>query len=165
MDITDDILVKKCLKVQKKNTKKNDKAVECQFREYLAPKDCDHTRFWGYDKATLNDHLSKFYFAVRQIKLDETTNKPKKYHVQSMKTMCYALNRVLQENGVNFDNMTDPALRKSHPAFSDCCKELKDEGFGFVKPTDEIVPTGTVNYTLHSLFFFQIRATKLQQSQ
>ena len=53
VDVTDDILAQKYLQVQKENTKNDDKAAECQFREYLTPKDCDHTRFWGYDKETL----------------------------------------------------------------------------------------------------------------
>ena len=142
MDINDETLAEKHLHVQKKNTKKNDKAAERQFRDYLSLKDCDHTCFWDFEAHTLDDHLSKFWFSTRQNKIDEATKEPKKYRVQTMKTMRYALNRVLREHGTSFDIITDPAFRKSQIAFSDCCKELKEEGFGYIKPTDEIIPEG-----------------------
>ena len=139
-EVTNETLIQKHFQVQKKNTKKNDKAAEWQFREYLALKECSNTNFWELTKDELDGHLSKFWFATRQTKIDEATNKPKKYHVQTMKTMRYALNRVLWENGSSLDIITDPALRKSQIAFSDCCKELKEEGYGYVKPTDKIIP-------------------------
>ena len=60
-----------------------------------------------------------------------------------MKTMCYALNHVLRENGNKSDIITDCAFRKSQTAFSDCCKELKEKGYGFVQPTIKIIPAGT----------------------
>ena len=56
--------------------------------------------------------------------------------------MRYALNRVLREEGIGYDIITDPAFRKSQIAFTDCCKELKEEGYGFIKPTDEISAEG-----------------------
>ena len=150
--ISDDNLREKHIKVQKKNTKKNDKAAERQFRDYLAFKECAHTRFWEFSKEDLDDHLSRFWFSTRQNKIDETTNQPKKYCVQTMKTMRYALNRVLRENGIGFDIITDSSFRKSQIAFSDCCKELKEEGYGFIKPTDEIIPEGTIKHCSNSLF-------------
>ena len=156
--VSDEILAEKHVKVQKKNTVKNDKAAEKQFREYLSVKDCQHTRFWEFPKDELDKYLSHFWFAARQNKIDETTNQPKKYRVQTMKTLRYALNRVLREHGITFDIITDPDFRKSQTAFSDCCKELKEEGFGFVTPTDEISPEGMSNLHRKLLFFSQTAA-------
>ena len=141
--VNEEILAEKHVKVQKKNTKKNDKAAERQLKEYLAVKQCDDVDFWNFSKQDLDNHLSHFWFATRQNKVDEVTKEPKKYRVQSMKTMRYALNRVLREHGCTFDIITDCEFRKSQIAFSDCCKELKEEGYGFVTPTDEILPEGT----------------------
>ena len=77
--VNDEILQEKHIKVQKKNMKKNNKAAERQFREYLSLKECTHTRFWEFSAEDLDNYLSHFWFATRQNKLDETTQKPKKH--------------------------------------------------------------------------------------
>ena len=140
--VTDQLLAQKHVKVQKKNMVKNDKAAEKQCREYLNVQDCDHTRFWEFCKEDLDKHLSHFWFAARHNKIDKKTNEPKKYRVQTLKTLQYVLNRVLHEHGITFDIITDSDFRKSQTAFTDCCKELKKEGYGFITPTDEITPEG-----------------------
>ena len=148
--VKDKILEEKHIKVQKKNTKKNDRAAERQFCEYLSLQECDNTRFWEFTKEDLDHYLSLFWFATRQNKIDEATQECKKYKVQTIKTMQYTLNRVLREHGNAFDIITDSGFRKSQTAFTDYCKELKEEGYGYVKPTDEILPEGT------SIFYFKM---------
>ena len=157
-DITDEIVEQKHFEVQKKNTKKNEKSAEKQLRDYLTLKGCEHTRFWEFEPKFLDSHLSRFWFAARQSKIDESTKKPKKYKVQSLKTLRYALNRVLKEKHFELDIITSTDFRKSQIAFTDTCKELKEQGYGFVKQTDEILPEGTIiNHFKKLCFFFNAR--------
>ena len=151
-------MAEKHQKVQKKNTRKNDKVAERQFHDYLSFKECAHTRFWEFTKEDLDNHLSHFWFSTRQTKVDETTKEPKKYRVQTLKTIWYALNHVLREEGVSYDIITDPAFRKSQTAFTDCCKELKEEGYGFITPADEITPSGKSKWHHKFVFLFQFAA-------
>ena len=140
-DISDSDLIKFHQSVQKKNTKKNDKSAERQFCEYLSTQN-SNVNFWDMDASELNGHLSKFWFAARQSKIDPKTQQPKKYMVQTLRTIRYSLQRVMKEKGSAFDIITDKEFRKSQTAFNDACKQLKEEGYGFIKPTDEISPEG-----------------------
>ena len=147
--ITDSEIAKIHSDVQKKNTKKNDKAAERQFCEYLATQGMD-CNFWDMSPETLEGHLSKFWFAARQTKIDPKTNQPKKYMVQTLRTIRYALQRVLREKGKECDIIVDKDFRKSQTAFTDACKQLKEEGYGYIKPTDEIDPEGKIHSeTIH----------------
>ena len=140
-NISDSDIVKFHQNVQKKNTKKNDKSAERQFCDYLSTQNAN-CNFWDMDASDLIGHLSKFWFATRQNKIDPKTGKPKKYMVQTLRTIHYSLQRVLKEKGSDHDIITDKDFRKSQTAFNDACKQLKQEGYGYIKPTDEIAPEG-----------------------
>ena len=155
-DITDKLVVQKHFQVQKKNMKKNEKSAEKQLRDYLLLKACEHTRFWEFEANLLDSHLSHFWFAARQNKIDQATNKPKKYKVQSLKTLRYVLNRILKEKNYDHDIITSPAFRKSQTAFTDACKELKQQGYGYVKQTAGILPEGTELITFYHAKIFSL---------
>ena len=138
MEITDDTLQSKHLEYQNKNTKKAEKTAKKQFMEYLAEIGCDSTDFWTYDECDLDLHLAKFWFAARQEKVDNDTGESKKYKVQSLKSLRYAMKRFLMENGKTYDIITDGRFRKSQTAFEDACKELK--GLGFIEPLERSHP-------------------------
>ena len=101
---------------------------------------CDCSDFWNFDAFDLNCHLSKFWFAVRQTELDLETQQPKKYKVQSLKTLRYSLNRVCKEKGLKHNIIFGPDFTDSQIAFDEACKQLKAQGCGFVTPTEEIQP-------------------------
>ena len=133
--------------VQNKNTKKAEKAAESQFKAYLqtqAGYSNDDCEFWDYEAAELDKHLSRFWLAVRQTEIDPETKEPKKYKVQSLRTLRYSLQRVLKEKGTNrkHEIINGESFTNSRIAFEDACKKLKEEGFGFTTPTEEILPQG-----------------------
>ena len=81
--------------------------------------------------------LSVFWFAVSPEKEGATH-----YSVSSLHHIRYAIKRILQANGRDFDYTVDPKFSKSQRMFKEACKELKRKGFGHVKHTDEIKPKG-----------------------
>ena len=141
-DISEEDLVFKHAKVQRKNTKKGELSAQRQFQEYLQETGSASTEFWLFEPLELDLHLSKFWFAARQDKADPTTGERKKYKVQSLKTLRYGLKRFLFEKGHNYDITKSDQFRKSQLTFQDACRELKDEGLGFITPTEEITPSG-----------------------
>ena len=143
LDISESIVAEKHIKLQNKNTKKGERTAQKQFMEYLKEIGCIQTQFWEFDDCELDRHLSTFWFAARQEKVDPTTGEAKKYKVQTLKSTRHALKRFLIEQGKKFDITTDPKFRKSQIAFEDACKELKAQGYGYIVPTREISPSGT----------------------
>ena len=145
--INDEDLKKFHQETQNKHTKKAERAAEAQFKAYLktqagyADDDCE---FWEYEAPELDKHLSRIWHAVRQNDIDPDTKEPKKYKVQSLRTLRYSLQRVLKEKSINkkHDIICSSAFAASQSAFEDACKKLKEEGFGFITPTDEISPQG-----------------------
>ena len=140
-DITESDIQQFHKDVQKKNTKKNDKSAEHQFCEYIATQG-ESLEFWSIEPEILDSLLSKFWFAARQNKIDPKTQQPKKYMVQTLRTIRYSLQRVLNEKNSGYDIITDKEFLKSQTAFNDACKQLKEEGYGYIKQTDEITPEG-----------------------
>ena len=140
--VTDDFVTKKHFELQNKDTKRAERAAEKAFNDYLVSIEAEDFEFWNFEVDFLDNLLCKFWFAVRQTEIDEETKKPKHYKVGSLKSLCYALNRVLKERGKKYDIIFDPLFNGSQTAFADACKDLKAKGLGFVKPTDEILPNG-----------------------
>ena len=99
-NISDEDLSEKHRKLQKKNTVKGELSAQRTFTEYLKQTGVTHLNFWEYDTADLDDKLTKFWFAARQDKIDPNTGEYKKYKVQSIKSLCYGLNRLLKEKKV-----------------------------------------------------------------
>ena len=97
--------------------------------------------FWDFEADFLNGLLSKFWFAVRQTEKDES-GEPKKYKVQSLKTLRYSLNHFLKENGKRHNIITGEKFTGCQTAFDDACKDLKAQGYGFITPTEEIKASG-----------------------
>ena len=73
-----------------------------------------------------------------------------------MKTVHYSVNRILWEKETTFDIITDSEFRKSQTSFVDCCEELKEEGYGYVKPIDEILADGKHKIEKYFIFLFLI---------
>ena len=142
IEITEGTVAAKHYELQNKNTKKAEKTAQRQLMDYLTEIGCNSNKFWQFDDYDLDRHLSKFWFAARQEKPDKITGEPKKYKVQTLKSLRYGLKRFLLENGKTVDIITDGKYRKSQIAFDDACKELKAEGLGFIQPYREISPTG-----------------------
>ena len=117
MEITDESIDIKHQEYQNKNTNKAEKTAQKQFTEYLTEIGCNCNEFWTYDVFDLDRHLAKFWFAARQKKVDKDTGESKKYKVQSLKSLRYALKRFLIEKGKTFDIITDGNFRKSQTAF------------------------------------------------
>ena len=141
-EINEDTLQEKHRKLQKKNTVKGELSAQRTFGQYLIACRCNDVKFWDFEPEYLDRKLSTFWFAARQDKVDPATGDYKKYKVQSLKSLCYGLNRLIKEKGKMYDIITDPQFIKSQIAFSDACKELKEEGLGFIDPTKDILPTG-----------------------
>ena len=137
-NITDDNVQEKHNKVMKRNTVKGEKTAQKQLREYLAFVGESDTKFWEYTCEQLDSHLTKFWFAARLEKSDPATGKPKKYKIQSLKTLCYPLKRFLIENNFKHDIIVSQHFQRSQIAFQDACKELKQEGYGLVTHTLDI---------------------------
>ena len=142
-DITDQYVSEQHAENYNKNTKKGENLAERQFRQYIQMQGLDESDFWDFTPESLNPLLSKFWFAVRQNDIDPETEKPKKYKVQSLKTLRYSLNRVFREHGNRYDIITNEKFIPSQIAFNDACKQLKSEGYGYVTPTEEISAEGT----------------------
>ena len=152
MDVDDDYVKDKHTEQANKNSKRGEKLAEKAFTDYLQAMDLEEFTFWDFDSMHLDNLLSKFWFAVRQTEVDPVTGEGKRYKVQSLKTLRYALNRVIQERGSKHNILTGDDFIKSQIAFKDACKELKSLGYGFVTPTDEITPEGE-----HTLLIFYVK--------
>ena len=125
-----------------KNSKRGERSAEKAFVDYLKAVDAQDFQFWDFEAEFLDGLLSKFWFAVRQTENDEETGLPKRYKVQSLRTLRYSLNRSLKDRGKKHNIITGEKFAASQIAFEDACKELKSKGYGYVKPTDEITPLG-----------------------
>ena len=142
IEVNDEYVKEAHQAVQNKNSKKGEKSAETAFTQYLETVKCDRNDSWNFLSTELNAHLSKFWFAVRQAELDPETLLPKKYKVQSLKTLRYSLNRVCKERSLKHNIIFGPDFTESQVAFDNACKQLKAEGYGYVIPTKEITPQG-----------------------
>ena len=91
--------------VQPKNTLNADKKWEAVFKEFLNANDMS-VDFYDFDVDTLNTWLSKLWFRARQKQTKEELKegKPGKcYRANSIKSMRYAINRLLQKHEKKFN--------------------------------------------------------------
>ena len=93
--------------------------------------------FAKYPIEKLDEMLSVFWFVVSPEKQGADH-----YSVSSLHHIRYAIKRILQSNGRDFDITMDPKFAKSQRMFKEACKELKRKGFRHVKHTDVIKPQG-----------------------
>ena len=132
--------------VQAKNTVNADKKWEAVFKSFLKENDMDED-FYVFDVDTLNKWLSKLWFRARQKQTKEEmiNNKPGKcYRANSLKSMRYAINRMLQKKGnKDYDITSSECFIACQRAFEDALKELKSLGLGYVVSHVEIAPQGT----------------------
>ena len=148
LEVDENFVAAKHQEQANKNTKRSDRNAEASFTDYLKALDLEDFAFWDFEPAFLDELLAKYWFAVRQSEIDPDTNQPKRYKVQSLWSLCYALNRVLIERGRKHDIINGELFSGSRTAFQDACKELKSIGLGFITPKDEILPHGELNIYL-----------------
>ena len=93
--------------------------------------------FTNYDIDHLDKMLGSFWFAMSPEKQGS-----EHYTVSSLHHIRYAIKRILQNSGKEYDITTDPRFSNSQRLFKEACKELKRKGFGHVKHTDAIKASG-----------------------
>ena len=144
---TDAEIVQARQEVQSKNTLNANKKWETVFKEFLKANEMDED-FYNFDEETLNTWLSKLWFRARQKQTKEEIQKNlpgKRYRANSLKSMRYAINRLLQKNEKQFDIITSEKFIQSQRAFEDPMKELKTLGYGYVKSHVEITEQGNLH--------------------
>ena len=121
---------------ENKNTAKSERKVDKILVKYLQQngKSEEYTK---YSVENLDRMLGEFWFAASPEK--EGCDH---YTVSSLHHIRYAIKRILQNAGREFDITTDPKFANSQRLFKEACKELKRKGFGHVKHTDAIKPSG-----------------------
>ena len=119
-----------------KNTDKSEKKVNKILVSYLKQIK-KNENYAEYSVEELDDMLAIFWFAVSPQKEGSDH-----YSVSSLHHIRYAIKRLLQNKGKTYDITTDPRFAHSQKMFKEACKELKRKGYGHVKHTDDILPTG-----------------------
>lgn len=133
-DVSDESVNKIREQAANKNTKKADKKWEKVFKLFLAENEMDDD-FYAFDTETLNKWLAKLWFGARNVKGEY-------YRANSVKSMKYALNRCLKNNGKEFDINVSDNFVHSQRAYGDAMKHLKSIGLGYVVSHKEIIPEG-----------------------
>ena len=150
---TDEDIDKIREEVQAKNTISADKKWETVFKEFLEANDMSQD-FYDFDVDTLNKWLTKLWFRARQKQMKEEAKEGqpgKRYRAKSLKSMRYAINRVLQKKNKNkFDIISGEQFVPCQRAFDDAIKELKKLGLGYVVSHTEILPEGKINVLSNS---------------
>ena len=145
---TDEEIVQARHDVQPKNTLNADKKWEAVFKDFLRVNDMNED-FYNFDEETLNLWLSKLWFRARQKQTKEEVNNNipgKRYRANSLKSMRYAINRLLQKQERKFDIINSEKFIPSQRAFDDAMKELKALGYGYVVSHIEITGPGDYYY-------------------
>lgn len=121
--------------LQNDNTLKQEKTAETAFISFLEAIGCENTSFWLYPVPDLDKCLGKFFLGVQ-------TCEEKKYKLNSLQTIRYALNRLLKKRGLLMDITKDAAFANSQKCYAAACLELKEEGLGDVDSAPEITEDG-----------------------
>ena len=132
-----------------KNTAKSEKKVHKILVKYLeqTQQDIDYCK---YTVEELDKMLASFWFTVSPEK--EGTDH---YTVSSLHHIRYAIKRLLQNSGKEFDITTDSKFSHSQCLFKEACKELKRKGYGHVRYTDAIkLFSKNLHLCLTSVTFF-----------
>ena len=140
-EVDDDFVKKMADAANNPNTKKSDEKCEKIFIKYLLSVKEENCEYWTWSVDKLNNTLSKFWFAARNVEGDY-------YRVSSLKHIRYALNRCLERQCHGYDIITSDAYKPSQKAFKDACTNLKKLGYGYVNNHPEISASGTVKFTL-----------------
>ena len=120
--------------MRNQNTLKSDLKCERVLVKYLLAKGISE-EYWLMNEPDLNKLLSKFWFEVQ-------TQEGEKYTVCSLAHLWYGINRMLKRKGHEYDIVHSSSFTGCQSAFSDACKELKEEGLGVVNSYKEIEPKG-----------------------
>ena len=99
LEVDDDYVKDKHCEQANKHSKRGERLAEKAFTDYLEAMELEDFTFWEFAIDHLDSLLSKFWFAVRQTDVDPVTREGIRYKVQSLKTLQYALNKLLQEHG------------------------------------------------------------------
>ena len=121
---------------ENKNTVKSEKKVDRIFIKYLNQINKPEN-YWNFTIKELDKTLATFCFAGAPQKEGSDH-----YTMSSLHHIRYALKRILQGKGCEFDITTDPRFTHSQHMFKEACKELKRKGFGHIKRTEDINPSG-----------------------
>ena len=128
---------------ENQNTAKSDKKVHKILTKYLKSTQ-QNENYEHYSIEQLDKMLGTFWFAASREK--EGCDH---YTVSSLHHIRYGIKRLLQQSGCEFDITSDPRFSNSQRLFKEACKELKRKGFGHVKHTDAIKPSGKhLHFTL-----------------
>ena len=122
---TDEEIMQARHDVQPKNTLNADKKWETVFKDFLEANDMNEN-FYTFHKETLNNWLSKLWFRARQkqTKQEIEGNLPgKRYRANSLKSMLYAINRLLQKNECHFNIISS---KKFIPCQRRCDERIKE---------------------------------------
>ena len=121
---------------ENKNTVRSEQKVNRILSNYLQEIKKEGN-YWEFEIEDLDKVLGTFLFVVSPQKEGSDH-----YTVSSLHHIRYAIKRILQNKGRVFDITTDPKFAHRQHMFKETCKELKRKGFGHVKRTDDILPTG-----------------------
>ena len=147
--ISYDELKEKITELENTNSVYAVKRVEKAFRLFLRESGAPSVEYHLFEEAELDNWLSKFWFGA-------FTSTDELYTVNSLKSFKYGLKRHLQNIGHAFDITKDAMFKNSQKAFAMACKELKEEGKGFVKNHEEIEDEGNYTYLTQFYLLFQL---------
>ena len=142
-----------------KNTTKTEERANQAFQKFLRQCGESNVDYWFYEEPELDNYLSKFYFGARKdadSDFETDSEDPERqelmYSANTMRSFRYALSRILQSKGHEYDIMHKNSLsfKKSQQAFLDSQKELKALGKAQIKSAPEITEEGKHCF-LHSL--------------
>ena len=74
----------------------------------------------------------------------------------SVNTLCnfkYALNRILRKKDHEFHITKSPSFKPMMDAFNDACKELKENGKGYINSAEEITEEGKLHIDKSTIKF------------
>ena len=135
--VLDDSTIKNILSDNENvNTQKSEKKVNKIIVKYLKQTNQDKN-YTKYSIEDLDKMLGCFWFAASPEKEGSDH-----YTILSLHHIYYAIKRLLQNSGREFDITSDPQFANSQKLFKEACKELKRKGYGHVKHTNAIKPSG-----------------------
>ena len=135
-DVTDQLVKDILSDNENQNTAKSDKKVNKILTKYLKQTN-QNEEYVKYSIEDLDKMLGTFWFAVSPEKEGS-----QHYSVSTLHHIRYGIKRLLQGSGREFDITTDPQFANSQRLFKEACKELKRKGYGHVKHTEAIKPSG-----------------------
>ena len=118
-EVDEDFVRQMAAAAENPNTRKSDEKCEKIYLKYLKQTNESDANYWEWTPDKLNNSLSKFWFAARNVEGDY-------YRVSSLKHIRYALNRCLQRHGHGFDIITSDSYKPSQKSFKDACINLKN---------------------------------------